>query len=130
VPPAGLTIALWSVAATAALGAATLVPSDWVPRTGLGWQYEHFFAYCIAAACLSTVSPRPSAVAICLALLAVALEGLQGLTPDRDPDVTAALLSSIGAISGAALAMFFSRVKLSLLAARTACAGQALVLDG
>ena len=36
---------LLGAAALAALAMAALLPTKWVPRTGLGWQVEHFSIY-------------------------------------------------------------------------------------
>ena len=36
---------LLSATAVAAPAMATLLPTKWVPRTGLGWQVEHFLVY-------------------------------------------------------------------------------------
>ena len=38
-------LGLLGVTALAALAMAALLPTKWVPRTGLGWEVEHFFVY-------------------------------------------------------------------------------------
>ena len=69
----------------------TLLPSKWVPRTGLGWQDEHFVVYFATTIVLSLASRRPYVVAVALMMFAGFLEACQGLTTDRFPDFRAAL---------------------------------------
>src|SRR6478735_7630474 len=99
-------IGLLSVTAAAALTLATLLPTEWIPRTGLGWQDEHFIVYFATTIVLSLASRRPYVVAIALMIFAGVLEACQGLTPDRFPDVTAALSGAVGVISAATLVIF------------------------
>jgi len=94
-----------------ALALASLLPTGLVPRTGLGWQTEHFLAYLFTATVLCIAWPRPPIVAISLIVVSALLESLQGLTPDRIPDITAALLGAGGAISAAVLVNLFSRAR-------------------
>jgi len=99
-------IGLLSVTAAAALTLATLLPTEWIPRTGLGWEDEHFIVYFATTIVLSLASRRPYVVAIALMIFAGVLEACQGLTPDRFPDVTAALSGAVGVISAATLVIF------------------------
>ena len=89
--------------AVAALTLATLLPTKWVPRTGLGWETEHFLIYFAVTIILSFASRKPYVVAIALTLFAGVLEACQGLTPDRFPDLNAVLSGAVGVISAATL---------------------------
>ena len=89
--------------AVAALAMAALLPSKWVPRTGLGWQVEHFLIYFATMIVLCIAWRRPYIVAVSLVAFSGLLEALQGLTPDRIPDSIAALGGAAGAISAAVL---------------------------
>jgi hypothetical protein len=109
-------ICLLGAAAAVALAVATLIPGNWVPRTGLGFKFEHFSAYCVMAIVLCVVSRRPYVVAGSLPALAAILEALQGLTPDRSPDFMAPLAATAGAICGATLVMLTMWAKRSLIA--------------
>jgi hypothetical protein len=82
---------------------ATLLPTNWVPRTGLGWENEHFIVYFATTIILSLASRKPYVVAIGLTIFAGVLEACQGLTPDRFPDLTAALSGAVGVMSAATL---------------------------
>ena len=88
---------------------ATLLPTDLVPRTGLGWKTEHFLVYFATTTVLCIASTRPYIVAISLIVVSAFLETLQGITPDRIPDFTAALSGAAGVISAVALVQLFRR---------------------
>ena len=99
-------IGLLGATAVAALAMAALLPSKWVPRTGLGWQVEHFLIYFATMIVLCIAWRRPYIVAVSLVAFSGLLEALQGLTPDRIPypsDSIAALGGAAGAISAAVL---------------------------
>jgi VanZ family protein len=98
----------------AAIVLATLLPTKWVPRTGLGWENEHFIVYFAATIILSLASRKPYVIAIALTLFAGVLEACQGLTPDRFPDLTAALSGAAGVISAATLVIIIVRAKRAL----------------
>ena len=87
---------LLSAAALAALSMAALLPTKWVPRTGLGWQVEHFSIYFATTFVLCIAFRRPYAVAISVLMSSAILEALQGLTPDRVPDLTTVLCGAAG----------------------------------
>ena len=97
--------------ATAALALASLLPSNLVPRTELGWQDEHFIVYFATTMILSIASRRPYVVAIALMICAGVLEAAQGLTPDRSPDFTAAFSGAAGVISAAVLVILLMRAR-------------------
>ena len=54
---------------------------QWIPRTGLGWEDEHFIIYFATTISLSLASRRPRVVAIALTMFAGVLEACQGLLP-------------------------------------------------
>jgi VanZ family protein len=102
---------LLGATAIAALTMAALFPTKWVPRTGLGWQVEHFLVYFVTTLVLCLAWRRPFVVAISLMTFSGLLEALQGLTPDRSPDLTAALGGAAGAISAAILVKLLLRAR-------------------
>jgi VanZ family protein len=99
-------IGLLGATVAAALALASLLPTKWVPRTGLGWEDEHFIVYFATTIVLSLASRRPYVVGVALMMFAGVLEACQGLTPDRFPDVTSALSGVAGVISAASLVNF------------------------
>ena len=107
-------IALLCMTGATALTLATLLPSKWVPRTGLGWEGEHFIVYFATTIVLSLASRRPYVVASALMIFAGILEAAQGLTPDRFPDITAALSGAAGVIAAAMLVVLFFRARRAL----------------
>jgi VanZ family protein len=100
--------------AVVALVLATLLPTQWVPRTGLGWENEHFIVYFVTTIILSLASRKPYVVAFALTIFAGVLEACQGLTPDRFPDVTAALSGAVGVVCAATLVIFIIWAKRAL----------------
>ena len=97
-------IALAGVILLVAIAADSLVPVDWQVRLGLHWLTEHFLAYFALTSIVCLAWPRPMAVAAWLVPFAVLLEALQGLTPDRVPDLPTALFGAAGVASAALLA--------------------------
>ena len=71
-------IGLLGATAVAALAMAALLPSKWVPRTGLGWQVEHFLTYFATMIVLCIAWRRPYIVAVSLVAFSGLLEALQG----------------------------------------------------
>jgi VanZ family protein len=112
-------IGLLGATAAAALTLATLLPTKWVPRTGLGWEDEHFIVYFATTIILSLASRRPYVVAVALMIFAGVLEAAQGLTPDRFPDLTAALSGAAGVISATTLVILLMRTRRSLITKRS-----------
>ena len=98
---------LLGATAIAALTMAALFPTKWVPRTGLGWELEHFLVYFVTTLVLCLVWRRPLVVATSLMTFSGLLEALQWWTPDRTPDITAAFGGAAGAISAAILVKLF-----------------------
>ena len=92
-----------SVAVLALIVFAALGPGKLVPRSGLGWQFDHVAGYLAFTWIFCLAWPRPRVVGGALATLAVVLEGLQAFTPDRHADLQAACLNA-GAVLAAVLA--------------------------
>ena len=90
-----------------------LGPARWQPpRTGLGWQLDHFLGYFAATSIVWLGWPnRPFVVGGSLMVTAVVLEALQVLTPDRHADFYAALYGACGALTQALLAALLIRVR-------------------
>ena len=97
-------IALAGAALLVAIAVATLIPAGWQMRLGLHWLVEHFLAYFAVTSVFCLAWPRPMTVAAVLLPFAVLLEVLQGLTPDRVPDLATALSAATGVASAALLA--------------------------
>jgi VanZ family protein len=95
---------------------ASLIPANMQIRTGLHWQVEHFLVYFAATAIFCFALPRPFIVAGVIMAFAALLEALQGLTPDRTPDLPTALSAAAGALTAGLLA------KLVILARKLALA--------
>ena len=95
----------WTAAAglLAAIVVASLIPANLQIRTGLNWLTEHFLLYFVVTAIFCLAWPRPLIVGGVLAVFACLLEALQGLTPDRTPDLATAF-AALGGVLSAALA--------------------------
>jgi VanZ family protein len=96
-----------SVAAMALLVCAALGPANWAPRSGLGWQIDHFVGYFAITLLVCFAWPRPFLVGGALMAIAVLLEGLQAFTPDRRPDLVASLCGAGGALAATLVAALF-----------------------
>jgi hypothetical protein len=97
------------VAVIVLLVIAALGPAKWQPRTGLGWEIEHFAGYFVATTILLLGWPRPLVVGGALMAGAGLLESLQALTLDRSSYYVAALYGAGGALAAAVLAELFIR---------------------
>ena len=95
-----------SVAVFFLLVFAALGPAKWIPRSGLGWQIDHFVGYFALTLTFGLVWQRPLVVGGAMAL-AMLLEGLQAFTPDRHADLYAAMISASGAMAAVVPADFF-----------------------
>ena len=102
---------LFGVVAIALLVFAHLGPANWQPRTGLGWQLDHFLAYFAVTSIVCLAWTRPFVVGAALMAASALLEALQGLTPDRHPDFMAALFGAGGALAAALLAELVMRAR-------------------
>ena len=86
-----------SVAVMVLVVIVALGPEKWQPRTGLGWQIDHFVGYFVITSMFCLAWPRPFVVGSALMASAALLEGLQALTPDRSSNSLAALCGASGA---------------------------------
>jgi VanZ family protein len=86
-----------------------LGPARWQPRSGIGWEIDHFVGYCVITLMCCVAWPRPVVVGGALMLFAVLLEGLQGFMPDRSSYYLAAVYSACGVLVGALIAELFIR---------------------
>ena len=109
----GQLLGLLGATAVASLAMGALLPTKWVPRTGLGWEVEHFLIYFLTTFALCLTLRRPFLVSGSLLLFSGILEWLQNFTPDRTPDLTAALAGGSGAILAAVLFEFLLRARRS-----------------
>jgi VanZ family protein len=115
----GQWIGLLGATAVASLAMAALLPTKWVPRTGLGWEIEHFIIYFGTTFALCAALRRPFLVAASLFAFSGALEALQNFTPDRNPSLTAAFAGASGAMLAALIFELLVRVRRSIKARAT-----------
>lgn len=102
---------LFSLTAILLLVVVALGPANWQPRTGLGWQAEHFVGYFLFTLMFCIAWPRPMVVGGTLAIFSVLLESLQAFTADRSSNLIAALYGAFGVIVAALLAEIFIRAR-------------------
>jgi VanZ family protein len=88
-----------------------LGPKDWQPRSGLGWEIDHVLGYFAIALIVCFAWPRPFVVGGALMVFAMLLEGLQALTPDRTPNLMAAIYGAGGVLAAALLVELFIRAR-------------------
>ena len=98
-----------SVAALALLIFAALGPGKWVPRSGVGWQFDHVAGFLAFTWLFCLAWPQPRVVGGALTVLGLLLEGLQAFTPDRHADLGAASLNVGSVLAGALVAELFIR---------------------
>ena len=94
-----LLLKICSVAVLVLLAFAALGPAKLVPRSGLGWEIDHFVGYFALTLVVCLGWPRPLVVGGALMSSAVLFEGLQAFTPDRLADFYAALYSAGGVMA-------------------------------
>ena len=87
-----------------------LGPENWQPRTGLGWEFDHFIGYFVITTFVCLAWPRPIVVGPALMAFGALLEGLQAFTPDRDANVMAAVYGASGALAAALVAELYIRI--------------------
>ncbi len=92
------------VAALGVLVVFGLGPEHLQPRSGLGFQVDHFVGYIVLSFVFCIAWPRRFVVVGALAVFAVVLEALQALTTDRNSNAEAAFYSVCGVLAGAVLA--------------------------
>ena len=100
---------VFSVAAMALLVFVALGPATWQPRSGLGYELDHFVGYFVFTLMFCLAWPRPLAVGGALVVFALVLENLQSFLPDRSSYFVAALYSAAGVLAAALLAELFIR---------------------
>ena len=100
-----------SIAVLVLLVFVALAPQKFVPRSGLGWEIDHFVGYFVITLMLCLAWPRPVVVGVALMVFAVLLEALQAFPPDRSSNVVAALISVGGVSSAALLAELFIQAR-------------------
>ena len=74
---------VFSVTALVLLTFVALGPATWQPRSGIGWEIDHFVGYLVFTLMFCIAWPRPLVVGGALMVFAVLLEGLQAFMPDR-----------------------------------------------
>ena len=99
-----------SVAILGLLAIMALGPESWQPRSGLGWEFDHFAGYFVITTFICLAWPRPVIVGGVLMVFGSALEGLQAFTPDRSSNLMAAIYGAAGALAAALLAELYMRV--------------------
>jgi VanZ family protein len=107
----GLMLKVCSVAALVVLVFFALGPAQWTPRSGLGFEFDHFVGYFFFTLFFCLAWRRPLAVGGALAVLAVVLENLQSFLPGRSSYFVAALYSAGGVLAAALLAELFIRAQ-------------------
>ena len=99
-------LAMAGVALLIAIAVAALIPEAWQLRTGLHWLVEHFLAFFAVTFVFCLAWQRPMRVAAVMLPLALAIETLQVVTPDRTADLATALMAAAGVAAAALLADF------------------------
>jgi VanZ family protein len=107
----GVVLKVCSVTCMVLLVFAALGPANWQPRTGLGWQVGHFVGYFLFTLMFCLVWGRPLVVGGVLMAVAVLLEGLQALTPDRSANLVAALYGAGGVLAAGLFAELIFRAR-------------------
>jgi VanZ family protein len=100
---------VFSVAILVLLVIMALGPGSWQPRTGLGWEFDHFAGYFAITTIVCLAWPRPIVVGGALMAFGALLEGLQAFTPDRSSNLMAALYGAGGALAAALIAELYIR---------------------
>ena len=104
-----LTSKACSLAVLALIVFAALGPGKWVPRSGLGWRFDHVAGFLAFTWIFCLAWPRPRLVGGALGPSAILLEGLQAFTPDRHADLQAACLNAGAVLVAVLIAEFFLR---------------------
>jgi VanZ family protein len=100
-----------SAAALLLLVFLALGPATWQPRSGLGWETDHFVGYFVFTLMFCLAWPRPLVVGGALITIAMLLENLQSLLPDRSSYFVVALYSAGGVLAAALVAELFIRAR-------------------
>jgi hypothetical protein len=94
---------------------AALGPGKLQYRTGLGWQIDHVVGYFVFTMGFWFVWPRPFIIGGALMLVAMLLEALQAVTPDRHCDLQGVLYSVGGVLIAALVAHLLTKIQLKVL---------------
>jgi VanZ family protein len=86
---------------------AALGPGKWVPRTELGWRFDHFIGYFGIVLFFCFAWPRPFLVGGAFMAIAALLECLQAFTPDRSAYLPAIFYGAGGALAAALVVKLF-----------------------
>ena len=86
-----------------------LGPASWQPRSGYGWELDHFAGYFVITLICCIAWSRPLLVGGSLVVFPVLLEGAQAFMPDRSSYYLAAVYSAAGVLAAALLADLFLR---------------------
>ena len=106
--------AIWRGCCIAALVLLVFVglgPANWQPRSGLGWEIDHFVGYFVLTLMFCFAWPRPLVVAGALIVFAAVLEALQALTPDRWSNIWAVFYGACGVVAATLIADLFIRAR-------------------
>src|SRR3954466_12589167 len=106
-----LTLKVFSGVALVFLVFLALGPESWQPRSGFGWELDHFVGYFVFTVLFCLAWPRPVLVGGALIPFAMVLEALQAFTPDRSTNIMAALYGAAGVLVAALLFALFMRVR-------------------
>jgi VanZ family protein len=107
--PGNTILKAFCIATLAILAFVGLGPATWQPRSGFGWELDHFVGYFVITVMCCLAWPRPVLVGGILVAFAVVLEGLQAFMPDRSSYYLAAVYSAAGVIAAALIADLFLR---------------------
>ena len=99
------------IAALAVLTFVAFGPATWQPRSGIGWEIDHFVGYFVFTSMFCLAWPEPFLVGGALMAFAVLLEGLQAFMPDRSSYYMAAVYSAGGVLAAALLAELVIRAR-------------------
>jgi len=100
-----------SIAAMILVVIAALGPTGWQPRSGLGWQIDHFVGYFVITLMFCVAWPRPVLVGGAIMVVSALLEALQAFTPNHSSNLVAAVCGAGGALAAALLAELFIRAR-------------------
>jgi VanZ family protein len=98
-----------SVAVLILLAIMALGPENWQPRSGLGWEFDHFAGYFVITTFICLAWPRPIVVGPAIMAFGSLLEWLQAFTPDRSSNLMAAIYGASGALAAALIVELFMR---------------------
>ena len=88
-----------------------LASPNFQPRSGFGWEIDHFVGYFVLTLIFCRAWPRRLGVAGGLIAFALLLEGLQALPPDRSSNLLAAFYSAGGVLTATLFAELFIRAR-------------------